>query len=43
MINNEDQSDFYESWCCSLVIEEIVEYYKLHDNEGVVIYKKGRY
>ncbi len=32
-----DQSNFYEPWCHCLVIDIIVEYYKLHDNEGVVI------
>ncbi len=40
MINDKDQSHLYEQWCCSLVIDKIVEYYKLHDNEGMVIYKK---
>ncbi len=41
IINDEDRSDLYELWCCNLVIDKIVEYYELHDNEGVVIYKKG--
>ncbi len=41
MIAHDDKPDKYEQWCCNLVIHETVEYYKLHDNEGVVIYKEG--
>ncbi len=35
------QLDVYEMWCRNLAIDEIVVYYKLHDNEGVVVYKEG--
>ncbi len=37
----DQQSNLYEPWCCNLALDEIVEYYKLHDNEGVIIYKEG--
>ncbi len=37
----DDHPDKYELWCCILVVDEIVEYCKLHDNEGVVVYKEG--
>ncbi len=40
LIANDEQPDKYDLWCCNLVIDKIVEYYKLHDNEGGVIYKK---
>ncbi len=39
LIADNDQPDKYEPWCCDLAIDEIEEYYKLHGNEGVVIYK----
>ncbi len=35
------QLDLYEPWCRNLAIDEIVEYFKLNDNEGVVVYKEG--
>ncbi len=40
LIADDEQPDKYEPWCCNLVIDEIIENYKLHDNEGVVIYKE---
>lgn len=40
-IADDQQPDMYEPWCRDLVVDEIAEYYKLHDNEGVVIYKDG--
>jgi len=27
---DDDQPDKYELWCCNLVIDEIVEFYKFH-------------
>ncbi len=41
LIADDDQPDKYELWCHNLVINEILKDYKLHDNEGVVIYKDG--
>ncbi len=41
LIAGDDQPDKDEQWCCNLIVDKIVEYYKLCFNEGVVLYKEG--
>ncbi len=41
LIADDDQLDKYEPWCHTLVVDEIVDCRKLHDNEEVILYKEG--